>query len=483
MSDSNRTQVARVRETTIGTTPASPSMTKVRVTGESLKYDIDTTRSEEIRSDRLTPDVVQVGARVNGGFSFELSFAAFDDEIESAMHNTRSKVAEIENSAADTEITQVTDSTDTFTVASGGTAFVDQHLARTTGFTNSANNGVFEVSSSTATTVVMAGTPSLTDEAAPPLGAKIKAVGFVGASGDIGADATGLTSSSLDFTTLGLSVGQWIKIGGTATGDKFATAALNDWARITAIAANALTLDNRPSGWTTDNGSSKTIKVWFGDTIKIGTTQIAHTYEKVLLSQSTPQYRAFSGCMVNTFNLNMETGQRVTGSAEMLGWAEAALTATPLDASPDEAAQNDILNAVSNVGRIAENGTAVGSPNHARRLNFSISNNLREQNAIGTLGLIGIGSGDADITGTIEMYFGDETMYNKFIAGTATNINSRVAKNNQAYVFTWPNVKFEDAEAVATGRNQDVLIPLQFRALRDSTTSTSFQVDRFEYFE
>jgi hypothetical protein len=55
-------------------------------------------------------------------------------------------------------------------------------------------------------------------------------------------------STLLDFTTLGLVAGKWAKVGGTAAGDKFATAALNAWMRITAVAATALTFDNlRPS--------------------------------------------------------------------------------------------------------------------------------------------------------------------------------------------------------------------------------------------
>ncbi|TGV23899.1 hypothetical protein EN811_31160, partial [bacterium M00.F.Ca.ET.168.01.1.1] len=87
----------------------------------------------------------------------------------------------------------------------------------------------------------------ITDEAAPAAAARMKVVGFQGSSGDITATSTGIGSTTLDFTTLGLTVGQWIKIGGIAAGEQFATAALNTFARITAIAANALTLDNLPA--------------------------------------------------------------------------------------------------------------------------------------------------------------------------------------------------------------------------------------------
>src|SRR6185295_9915476 len=92
------------------------------------------------------------------------------------------------------------------------------------GFTNAANNQLFRVASSSATTIV--GTAlSLTAETAPPGTAKLKVVGFQGAAADLVATSTGLTSTLLNFTTLGLSVGRWIKIGGTATADKFVPAA------------------------------------------------------------------------------------------------------------------------------------------------------------------------------------------------------------------------------------------------------------------
>lgn len=478
MTDSNLVRLTRVTESTYGTTPGSPEMTKVRVTGITIKYDINNIRSEEIRSDRLTPDLIQVGARVNGGFGFELSYGAFDEELESLMFSTWQNMPVLLNLTSDSTITNVTDSSDTFTVASGGGSFKAGHLIRTSGFTNSANNGLFKVSSSTGTTVVVAGTPTLTDESAPPAGARIKVIGFQGASGDITATSTGLGSTSLDFTTLGLSVGQWIKIGGSAAGDKFATAALNSFARITAIAATALTLDNRPTGWTTDAGSSKTIIVYTADYMRIGTTAKSFAYEEGFMGQDTPSYCVFNGVEIASMSLNIEAGAIVTGSFEFLGKVESCST-TSLDSTPTEAPTNDVLNAVNNVARISEGGSAIVSPNYAKRLNFTVNNNLRERMAIGTLGLIGIGVGDADVTGSVMTYFGDLTTYQKFTNGTATSLFTVVAKDSRANVFSFPKVKFEQGNKDASARNQDVMVELPFRALRD-TNGHQFQIDRFE---
>lgn len=481
MTDSNRTQVTYIAEVTLGTTPGSPAMTALRLRSEDLNYAIDTIRSDEIRATREVTDAVNVGARNSGGFNFELSYGAFDDFIAGAMFNTWTETAEITNSASDTEITQVTDSSDTFTVASGGGSFKAGHLIRTSGFTNAANNGLFRVASSTGTTVVAGGTPTLTDEAAPPLGARIKVVGFRGASGDITATSTGLGSTALDFTTLGLQVGQWIKIGGSTAGEQFATAALNDWARVTAIAATALTLDNRPTGWTTDSGTSKTITVYVGDVIKVGTTKKSFTIEKAYLGQDTPKYIVFKGMVPGTLELNFQVGQILNGRVSFLG-TDADVNSASLDASPTAAPTNSVMNAINDIARISENGSAVTGPNYIQSMTLTINNALREQVGIGTFGLVGIGAGDAEIQGNMTTYFGSYDLYERFINNTASSLFSVVRKSGKGYVFSAPNVKLMNGTVQSGGRNQDVLVNCGYMALYDSTTATSFQIDRFEEF-
>jgi hypothetical protein len=476
-SDSNFTTVKRVTESTWGTTPSTPTMTSVRVTGESFKYGIDNIRSEEIRADRLTPDLVQVGARANGGFNLELSYGAFDEEIESLLYSTWQKVADIYNATADSSITDAGTVANTYAVASGGASFKVGHLCRASGFTNSANNQLFRVASSTATTVV--GTSlSLTAETAPPAGARLKAVGFQGATADITATASGLGSTLLDFTTLGLAVGQWVKIGGINAVNQFATAALNGWARITAIAATALTLDNRPTGWTTDAGTGKNMQVWFGDYIRPGVTQKSFTYEKSVSNMATVVYRQFLGMIAASASLTFEAGAIVNGSMEFLGKNETT-TGSTVASVTSAAPQNAVMNAVSNVARVSEGGAVISANNPSKRVTMNITNNLREQMAIGTLGLISVGAGDFDVTGEIQTYFGDSTLYAKYVAGTATSMSLITTSQSKAYVFGLPNVKFEDGEAASGARNQDVMLTLQYRALLDTTTNTSFQIDRF----
>lgn len=150
-----------------------------------------------------------------------------------------------------------------YTVAAGG-ALAAGTLVLARGWANSANNGLFVVgASSTGTAVKVSGGVAET-----PSGylATLEVAGVRGASGDIQIDGSGnLTSAVLDFTTLGLTPGQTIFVGGDAgSAFAFATAAYRGPAEVVTVAANLITLKRR--AWTVgsaDNGSGKTIDIFF----------------------------------------------------------------------------------------------------------------------------------------------------------------------------------------------------------------------------
>ena len=283
MSDSNSLRLIRMPESSYGV-PIPALARLMDVTGEGLELTLDFTSSERIAADRNNQGTIATAARVKGAINNEFSFAQNIPEIESALFNRFNRIAFIENTAVDLEITQVLNSTDTITVANGGLAFKAGHLVLLSGFANANNSGIFKVASSTATSIVLAGAPVLTDESAPPLGASVRVVGFEGVAGDITATATGLASTAYDFTTVGLVVHQFIKIGGAAVGQKYNTPALNGYARITAITANAITLDNLPLvGWQTQGQEKPFV---FGQVIIAVTAQ---QKSRILMKKRSPR--------------------------------------------------------------------------------------------------------------------------------------------------------------------------------------------------
>jgi len=79
-ADTSFSELLYCEETTIGTNPSS-ALTKVRFTGESLTFNSDTTDSQEIRSDRLVPDLIRTATSTSGDVNVEMSYGAHDDLI------------------------------------------------------------------------------------------------------------------------------------------------------------------------------------------------------------------------------------------------------------------------------------------------------------------------------------------------------------------------------------------------------------------
>lgn len=470
MGSTNLSKTAYVAETTKGTTPATPAFQEMRVTSNGLRYDPDRKTSNEIRSDRQVTDQILTGLSSGGNIGFELSFSAFDDMLQAAFQGTWTAQATIVNATADTEISDV--GTAVITVASGGTAFKVGHLAVFTGFTTAANNDIIRrVSSSLAASVTFPAS-SFTAEATVPVGARMRVVGFEGASGDIVATTTGgnaWTSTLLDFTTLGLAVGMWIKGGGDAAGNQWATAADNGWYRISAIAANRLSFGVVPTGFAADTGTAKTIQAFFGDFLTTGTTQRAFTFERQQQDLTSPTYELFKGQEVNTLSLSLSAGEIITGSIGLIGMSATAPSTSRFAGATDvDPPEYSVLNAASNVGTLARAGVTVTSPSYFTELGFELNNNLAGQRAIGTQSNVGVRNGEISVGGPLKAYFGDETLLAAVINDTETSLQFRAGQtdeNRLSLFFDIPRVKLTGTSDIG-GKNQDRMFDGRYDAMR-----------------
>lgn len=486
MTDSNLTRVALIKETTLGTLPSTPRMRIARITGEGLNYAPQFFTSQELRSDRMRPDPVKINEETGGDFSFEWSYppplSAASAIIESAMLSTWTETNSRDNDGtADSVITDIGTTANQLTCTTG-TAFVIGQLVRTTGFTTAANNTVAKVTTGGATSYV-ASAGGYVAEAAPPATARAKVVGCEGVAADIVATATGLTCTTLSFTGVGITVGMWIKIGGTTAGQQFATAANNGWARVTAVSATAITLDNRPAGWSSDTGTGKTIRLFFGDRIINGTTLLGLSIEKGFLGQTTPTYVLQKGNAVDQLSLDATTGGAVTGSAALLGMTSSQ--GTSANGSTYAAAPTGLVFTSNvSVASITIGGTSVGSPAWARSFQMQLANNLRRITAVGNVGAVSIGKGALAVTGQVEVYFGNNTLFASLLAGTATDIVARFTASSQAFITELPRVTFTGGSPNAGGQDQDVTLPMTFEASIDTSVTNSMCVmHRLEYFE
>jgi hypothetical protein len=485
LQSTNRVKLGRAREATFGVTPATPAFKAIRQTSSSLALNPQTVTSQEIRSDRQVPDLILVGYQAGGDVGGEMSFLSMDDDLEEALQGTWVSNPLITVVTQATEISAL--STTTATVLTPlGTPFKTGMLVLTSGFPTAANNAIVSrVASSTATTVVFPAASFTAEVAAIPVGAAMRVVGFQGAAGDlvaVTAGGNGLTSTALDFTTLGLAIGQWVLVGGSAAGNQLATAVDNDWCRISAITATRLSFDRVPVGWVADAGAAKTLQVFIGDFLINGSTKRSNTIERQYLDHSPVTYEYLRGQTIDKFAIAADAQKVATFTKTYMGSDAVVQTTRFAGATDIVAPTNDVLNAASNVGRIGFAGAAIIGPNYVTRADFSYANNLRRQIAVGTLGAVGIGDGEFAVTGTLSTYFGDKTVLDKIINNTLTSFDIRLGRtdsNNETLVFDFPSIKLASGSPSVSGKNADVMLQANFQALRDSTLGYTASVGRF----
>jgi hypothetical protein len=108
-----------------------------------------------------------------------------------------------------------------------------------------------------------------------------------------------------------------------------------------------------------------------------------------------------------------------------------------------------------------------------------LSNNLRVQRQAPS-GVIGLGTGQIDATGTVQAYFTSKTLYNKWLSETPTTLALalRDAAGN-GYVLDFPQVKYTAGKRDLTGPSADVIANLNWTAYENATESALVTVTRF----
>ncbi len=198
-----------------------------------------------------------------------------------------------------------------------------------------------------------------------------------------------------------------------------------------------------------------------------------------MADSTTPQFFAYRGMCADKMSLKFAAGSVVGGNFGFMGKdAIRADTTTTLPGSPVVSKTHDVMNAVSGVGNLLEGGAAL-TGTYIKSVDLSISNSLRAQTAIGTLGAIGIGTGTLQVSGMMEVYLADGAMWDKFRNNTASSLSLRATDGaGNGYVITLPKLKYGDAKINAGSIDQDLMLSMPFTAIMDPTSSKTIIIDR-----
>jgi hypothetical protein len=275
-----------------------------------------------------------------------------------------------------------------------------------------------------------------------------------------------------------LLVGQFIRVANASTpandGDYRITST------VTSVARTKVYLSDASSGsaaaFTTEVFSATTTLK--GKNLRNGTTLKSYTIEKDFSDIGSAVHQ-FTGMRVANLSFDLATQAILTGSMTLMGKTQNAST-TSLASATSNPSTNTVLNASGNVGKIWEGGQAVTGVSF-QSISMEINNNAREQQVVGSDSLAGVALGRCEVTGSFTAYFENNSLLNKFTAGTASNLRFQVTDDTgNSYIIDVPKIRITDATVVAGGPNSDVVIDMNWAAMIDDNGIYAVQLDALD---
>ena len=474
--DSNVVGLNYMEEASLGVLPGTPIIIPLEPNSFSdFGGQVTTKARNPINASRQRKKGNVVDLDASGGFNTDVTSQNLKDIMQGFMFaDIRAK----ESVGEDDVIDSVANVDNSYNAGEDLDDFSADDLVLAEGFTNAANNGLKVVVSAIATKLIVVET--LVDEAAAPTDAKITRVGLEGAATDMDIENTGtafptLTSGALDFETLGLIVGEWIRIGGDATVNKFVTAANNGFARIRTITTSVLTFDKTENTMVTEIGTDLEIHLFFGDVLKneraADIVRRSYALERTLGepddTDGLVQSEVLHGAIANDLTLNMSTADLITADLTFIATEyetrSAATGVTP--GTRQTLVEADAFNTTSNVVRthlaIVSDTDADAAPlfAFAEEFTININNNASPNKAIGTLGAFEVTAGMFTVTGSLTVYFVDVEASDAVINNSDVTFDVHNVLQNKGITIDLPLIALGDAR-VNVEADQAIKLPI-----------------------
>jgi len=383
------------------------------------------------------------------------------------------------------------DSTD-YVVASGGDLTAGL-LIYARGFAVSGNNGLKVVgAASTGTEIKASGLAAETTTAAQ--NATVEICGVQGAAGDITINADGnIETTALDCTTLGLTDGQVIWIGGATGGALvFATAANRGFARVRGtVTATIIPLDKTVGGtWAADNGATKTIQIFFGRFLRnvaVDNADFAkHTTSFELewpeLDGGT-KYEVSEGNLCDELKLNFPISAKATMNCSFVGTDTLDISGSQLSGGSTARAvvQDDLFNDSSQMVRVRStqyDETALTT--YFKNCSVSFKNNASALKVLGSLGAIDINYGTFMVGVEAQAVFTEPDLLTAINDSTVVTMEIAMRNADGGFFLDLPSVQFGGGKRDLP-KNEEVLVNLAGKAVKDGTLGYAASISLFPW--
>jgi len=270
--------------------------------------------------------------------------------------------------------------------------------------------------------------------------------------------ATSATSGSSIFTSL--QKGQWFRVVSAGANN-------GKILRVSTVTAPTTTV------LTLDTGTPATVSA--GESIQIQAARLTHgvvqtswTLERV--ASDIGVYMAYCGMTPSKMSLNVASGSLTSASFDFMGKSAIENTATNLPGTVQAAPTYDIHSGVSGATNAIWLDGAPVTGTYVKSVTLDFDNSLRSQEAIGTLGAVGIGSGTISCTMSMQVYFANKDLFTKFRTNAAMSVmfgSSDAAGNG--YMFSVPVGNLASWKSNAGSKDNDMMVDISVTALSDDS--------------
>jgi len=495
--DSNITGLAYAEETSLKTLPGTP----VWVPLEPNSYNdfggqITTVARNPINPSRQRKKGVVTDLDASGGFNTDLTQTNIQELLQGFFFADLRNKGQARNTTGTSTLLFAAATSGSRLTRSGTpaldltTQFAVGDLVFIKGFANSANNGLFAVGAVAAATIDLdlpdgSGTAAtlVTESAVGTV--SIVDVGRQTISGDVDVDMAGsrpaLTSTTLNFTTLGLTVGEWIFIGGDDSVETaYSTAANNGFARVRSIAATRLEFDKTQFTMATEANTDRLVHLYFGRVLKneVGVLIKRRSYniERQLgapddSNPSQIQSEYLAGAIPNEFNLNITQASKVEADLSFVALDnEQRLAATGIKSGTRlTLPEADAFNTSSDFTRIKlasvneTNANPIPLFAFATDISITVTNNVTPNKAIGVFGAFDATAGTFAVGGSITAYFANIAAVQAVRNNADVTLDAHLVKNNSGISIDIPMLSLGDGRA-AVEQDQPITLPLTSEA-------------------
>jgi hypothetical protein len=495
----NNLAVACAIEASIGTLPGTPLWVKLEPnTVGAYGAEITTVPRNPISNTRQQRkgSVTDLDSSVE--FEGDLTKHHVLTFIEGFVFAQRASATVMERvqAGADYDTLAAVAATDNFTHSALSAALVAGTLIFARGFTNAANNGLHEVDALGTTTSTITTSNLVNETPTTASGARFDVCGRR-ITDLTWTDATKIIGSAgTDLTTLGLTVGQKIRVGSDV--NAFTNGQLVG--RISAIAAASITLtkvENLGASTLSGGGdqASDTVDLLYGPYVR--NVAVDHAdfiersfqFEVVYNNLQNPdgtgdEYEYAVGNLCNELSLNLPGQDKATMSFGFIGTNSDDITTSRKGntANAVSAVQTGAFNTSSDFARLnlwdaSENDLGTCFKN----LTLTIGNEVSPEKCLGTLGASFMNTGNLTVSLEAELLFTDSALAQAIKDNDTVQFDVLLKNDDGAIDIDIPSLTLGGG-ARSFPVNESIQISVTGTAFQDPTLGTSIGVTEFPYF-